>query len=256
MIKEKTAHFRFYEELNDFLPQEKKKVKFQHTFILRESVKDMIEAIGVPHAEVDLILVNGISKGFNYLVQDSDEISVYPVFESFDITDVQHLRPKPLREPKFIADVHLGSLARYMRMAGLDTFYKNSIDNYDMVKLSCNDKRTILTRDRNLLKRNDVTHGYYIRKQSAEEQLKEVVNRFHLEAEIKPFSRCMECNTILHAVDKEIISDRLPEKVKLYHDTFYICSRCNKVYWKGSHYTNMLKILEKSGVYNNNFPLI
>jgi len=256
MIKEKMAYFRFYEELNDFLPQGKKKVKFQHTFILRESVKDMIEAIGVPHAEVDLILVNGISKGFNYLVQDSDEISVYPVFESFDITDVQHLRPRPLREPKFIADVHLGSLARYMRMAGLDTFYENTINNCDMVKLSLSENRAILTRDRELLKRNDITHGYFVRRNTAEEQLKEVVNRFNLKAEVKPFSRCMECNTSFNAVDEEIISDRLPEKVKLYHDTFYICRSCNKIYWKGSHYTNMLKMLEKSGVYNSNFPLI
>jgi uncharacterized protein with PIN domain len=255
MIKEKKAYFRFYEELNDFLPRQKQKVKFPHSFILRESVKDMIEAIGVPHAEVDLILVNGSSKGFDYIVSDNDEISVYPVFESFDVTDVQHLRPKPLRDPKFIADVHLGNLARYMRMAGFDTLYENTMSSYDMVKLSLSEKRTILTGNRELLKRNDITHGCYIRAHTAERQLREVINRFHLEAEVKPFSRCMLCNNLLEAADKKIISEQLPEKVKLYHDLFYICSGCNKIYWKGSHYVKMQKILAKTGILNN-LPII
>ena len=116
MIKKVT--FRFYEELNDFLPEEKRKVRFAHQFIDRASVKDMIESLGVPHIEIDLILANGKSVEFSYIVEDKDDISVYPVFESMDITDVQHLRSKPLRDPKFIADVHLGSLVKYMRMLG------------------------------------------------------------------------------------------------------------------------------------------
>ena len=154
---------RFYEELNDFLPEEKQKLRFEHSYIDRTSVKDLIESLGVPHTEVDLILVNGKPVGFDYLINDDDDISVYPVFESIDITDLQHLRPKPLRKPKFVADVHLGRLARYMRMLGFDTLYKNNIDDDEIVNISVDEKRTILTRDRNILKRSVVTHGYFVR---------------------------------------------------------------------------------------------
>jgi hypothetical protein len=130
----KKLYFRFYEELNDFLPEEKRKTQFNHNYIDRGSVKDVIESFGIPHTEVDLILVNGDSVRFDYLINDGDDISVYPVFESLDITNAQHLRPKPLRNPKFIADVHLGKLARYLRMMGFDVLYKNDFDDNEIVK--------------------------------------------------------------------------------------------------------------------------
>src|SRR4030042_2496300 len=120
------AHFRFYAELNDFLPPERRGVRFTHLFALSTSVKDMIEALGIPHAEIDLILVNGHSVDFSYLVQDGDWISVYPVFESLDITPLVHVRPQPLRETRFILDAHLGKLAIYLRMLGYDTLYRNN----------------------------------------------------------------------------------------------------------------------------------
>ncbi len=177
----KTASFRFYEELNDFLPKEKRKSRFEHKFIDQTSVKDMIESLGVPHVEVDLILVNGSSVNFSYIVKDQDDISVYPVFESFDISDVQHLRAIPLRNPKFILDVHLGTLARYLRILGFDAKYENNYSDDEIVNISLKEKKTILTRDKGILKRNNVTHGYWIRTTTPELQLKEVVDRFHLE---------------------------------------------------------------------------
>ena len=147
-MPEHKINIRFYEELNDFLPEEKRKIRFVHHYIDRTSVKDLIESLGVPHAEVDLILVNGKSVGFDYLINDEDDISVYPVFESFDITDIQHLRPKPLREPKFICDVHLGKLARYLRMMGFDVYYYNDLTDEKIVSVSLKEKRAILTKDR------------------------------------------------------------------------------------------------------------
>jgi uncharacterized protein with PIN domain len=241
----KTAYFRFYEELNDFLPIEKRKKRFEHPFVDRASVKDMIESFGIPHIEVDLILVNGMSVNFNHKVEDKDDISVYPVFESFNISDVQHLRPKPLREPKFIADVHLGTLAKYMRMIGLDTLYQNNYPYGEIIKISLEEKRTILTKDRDLLKQNDVTHGYWIRSDNPDEQLKEIINRFDLKNEIKEFSRCLECNTILIHVEKEKILDRLPPKVKQRQNEFFYCTNCDKVYWKGSHFDKMKNLIDK-----------
>jgi uncharacterized protein len=241
----KTAFFRFYEELNDFLSEEKKKKRFKHEFTGNPSIKDMIESIGIPHAEIDLILVNGKSMGFNYPVKDKDDISVYPVFESFDISDIQHLRPKPLRKPKFILDVHLGKLARYMRMLGFDTLYETDYTDEQIVNIASKQRRTILTRDLGILKRNEVTHGYWVRTWNPEEQIKEIIERFDLQKEIKELIRCLECNDLLQKIEKKEILDRLPGKVRLYHDEFFYCSNCDKIFWKGSHYSKMLKLIGK-----------
>jgi uncharacterized protein len=128
------AYFRFYEELNDFLPLEKRKRLFPFEFNGNPSVKDSIEVIGVPHCEVDLILVNSLFVGFSYKLKDEDSISVYPVFESIDITPSVHLRESPLRELKFITDVHLGKLAKYLRLCGFDTYYRTDLDDNEIIK--------------------------------------------------------------------------------------------------------------------------
>ena len=241
----KTASFRFYEELNDFLPKEKRKSRFEHKFIDQTSVKDMIESLGVPHVEVDLILVNGSSVNFSYIVKDQDDISVYPVFESFDISDVQHLRAIPLRNPKFILDVHLGTLARYLRILGFDAKYENNYSDDEIVNISLKEKKTILTRDKGILKRNNVTHGYWIRTTTPELQLKEVVDRFHLKSQIHEFERCLECNSKLEKINKEKIIDRLPLKVRERQNYFWYCGNCDKIYWQGTHYEKMKNIINK-----------
>jgi hypothetical protein len=241
----KTACFRFYEELNDFLPPEKRKIRFKQNFTGRTSVKDIIESLGVPHTEIDMILVNGRSVNFSCLLKDKDEISVYPVFESFDILEVQHLRPKPLREPKFVLDVHLGKLAKYMRMMGFDTSYENNFVDDDLIKISLGERRTILTKNKELLKRNDVTHGYWVRNENPEEQLKEVIKRFHLQNQIKEFTRCLDCNTLIVPIDKEKIESRLPLKVKDWCNEYFVCQKCKKIYWKGSHYEKMNQFIIK-----------
>jgi uncharacterized protein len=243
-MPEHKINIRFYEELNDFLPKEKRKIRFVHNYIDRTSVKDLIESLGIPHTEVDLILVNGKSVGFDYLINDEDDISVYPVFEAFDISNVQHLRPKPLRKPKFICDVHLGRLARYLRMMGFDAYYKNDLSDEEIVKISLKDKRAILTKDRGILKRNEVTHGYFIRATKVEEQVKEVIRRFNLQKEIKEFTRCLECNTELTKIAKEKIAGKLPQKVNQSQEEFFSCPGCGKLYWKGTHYQKMLAFIE------------
>lgn len=240
----KKAFFRFYEELNDFLPEEKRKVRFEHEFIDRTSIKDMIESLGVPHSEIDMMLVNSISVDFNYIVQDKDEISVYPVFESLDISNIQHLRNKPLRDPKFIADIHLGSLVKYMRMLGFDVLYKNDYTNDEMIESSLQEKRAILTKDREMLKNNRITHGYWIRSSGVEEQVKEIIERFDLKGNIHEFLRCLDCNCILFPIEKTKIEDRLPPKVEESQDKFWYCEHCDKIYWRGTHYEKMRKFIE------------
>jgi uncharacterized protein with PIN domain len=240
----KKVTFRFYEELNDFLSKEKKKKRFIHNYIDRVSVKDVIESLGVPHTEVDLILVNGKSVGFEYLINNGDEISVYPVFESLDISEVQHLRPAPLRIPKFVADVHLGRLTKYLRMMGLDVCYKNDLDDDEIVDISRNEKRAILTKDRGILKRNEVTHGYWVRSTRVKEQLVEVLRRFDLKNQIREFSRCIECNQILNPVSKDRIINELPAKVARLQNEFYLCPSCKGLFWKGTHYHKMLSFIQ------------
>lgn len=240
-----TIYIRFYEELKDFLSEEKRRIRFEHHYVDRTSVKDLIESLGVPHTEVDLILVNGKSVGFDYLIDDKDDISVYPVFESFDIKDAQHLRDEPLREPKFIADVHLGKLTRYLRMLGLDVYYMNNMADIEIVKISLDENRTILTMDRDLLKRNEVTHAYWIRNSDPEKQAVEVVKRFQLQKQTGEFSRCLECNTLLKEISKEKIVTRLPPKVKENQNEFYICEACDKIYWRGTHFNRMTSLIER-----------
>lgn len=241
----KSIFIRFYEELNDFLPTEKQKKRFELSFKGVPSVKDLIESQGVPHVEIDMILVNGLSVDFSYLVNEKDDISVYPVFESFDISEVQHLRAKPLRKKKFVFDVHLGTLARYMRMLGFDVLYENNYTDDEIVKLSIKEKRTILTKDRGILKRNEVTHGYFVRNIQPEKQLKEVVERFQLRNGIKEFTRCFNCNTLLEKTELEKIEYLVPPKVKEFQKEFYYCIKCGKVYWKGSHYEKMKALIDR-----------
>ncbi len=235
--------FRFYEELNDFLPGNRKNAEFQYKYSGNPSVKDAIESLGVPHVEVDMILVNGEPVDFSYKVKNGDRISVYPVFERFDIKDVQRLRAAPLRNPKFILDVHLGRLAKYMRLCGLDSSYEKDLTDREIVNISVSQKRIILTRDKGLLKAKEVTHGHWMRASRPVDQLNEVISSFDLKNDLQPFSRCLECNGVLAGVSREEIENLLPERTKAYYTVFRQCPGCGRIYWEGSHYMRMKKFL-------------
>jgi uncharacterized protein with PIN domain len=232
----RTAFFRFYEELNDFLPKEQKKKTFPYEFIGNPSIKDTIESIGVPNAEIDLILVDGESVDFVYQMHGGEHVSIYPVFESFDITSLVRFRTQPLRETKFVVDVNLGKLAQKLRLLGFDTLFRNDFINNEIVELSLQEKRIILTRNKGILKYRAVTHGYWIRNDDPKEQIKEVINRFQLGRNFRPFSRCSCCNGLLHKVEKTLVQDRLPNDTLLYFNVFMECKGCRKLYWQGSHY--------------------
>ncbi len=238
---QKNAVFRFYEELNDFLPKAKRKKTFTYQFWGNPAIKDVIEAIGVPHTEVDLVLVNGKSVGFNYHLQTDDHVSVYPVFESLDITPLIKLRPVPLRQQrlKFVLDVHLGKLAHLLRMLGFDSIYHNDYNDDEIRAISSKEKRIILTRDQNLLKAKIVTHGYWLRSTKPLEQVIEIVRRFDLKSSIKPFIRCLDCNGLIKKIKKTKIVPPLPDHVLSCYQEFFQCSICNKIYWQGSHFQKM-----------------
>ena len=243
-MNENYAWFRFYEELNDFLPSIRRKTSFAFEFKDNPTVKNAIEELGIPHVEVDMILVNGNSVDFSYRLKKGDEVSVYPVFESLNVSNVQRLRPQPLREPKFILDVHLGRLSKYMRLCGFDTLFERDLNDRKIVGISVSERRTILTRDRDLLKARLVTHGYWIRSKVSEEQLKEVLRRFDLKNDLRLFTRCLGCNGVMRFVPKEEIMDQLMPNTRDYYSDFKKCAGCGKIYWEGSHYERMKKFIQ------------
>jgi hypothetical protein len=237
--------FRFYEELNDFLPKHRRKTDFEAKFKGKRSIKDMIEALGVPHTEIDLILVDGNSVDFNYILQDGDRASVYPVFESLNITDVTQLREIPLRRNKFIADINLGDIVKYMRVLGFDLYCDSLLSTREIIEISKRENRVILTKSRKLLKFKDVTHGIFIRLDTTTEQIRRIIDYLDIKDNIKPFSRCLRCNTLLNIVQKEKILDRIPPKTKEFCDEYVQCRSCDKIYWKGTHFINMKKVVRQ-----------
>ena len=238
------ARFRFYAELNDFLPPARRKVEFEHCFDRRASIKDMIESFGVPHPEIELILVNGKSVDFDYIVADRDRISVYPVFERLDVSPLVRLRDRPLREPRFVVDANLGRLARYLRLLGFDCLYQNSYSDDNVARISQQQARIVLTRDRRLLQRKIISHGLFVRATQPRQQVREVMQRLDLYALSRPFSRCTRCNGSLEPVDKGAIAQQLQPKTRRYYDDFLMCSQCGQLYWQGSHHRRTQQLVE------------
>lgn len=241
---------RFYEELNDFLARDRRKHDIEFAFGGRRSVKDLIESFGVPHVEVDLILVNGASVGFNYIVRDNDRISVYPVFELFDIGGVTRLRPTPLRDTKFVLDVHLRKLARHMRLLGFDVDYLEGRGDAELAGIAERDNRILLTRDRQLLMRKIVSRGLIVRNTDPDRQIVEVLDRLQLWNACNPFSRCIECNGAMQGVRADDdgfaqIAAVIPPGVRAWCEEYYSCTNCGRVYWKGSHYVRLRAFVDR-----------
>jgi hypothetical protein len=243
----RAAEFRFYEELNDFLPAERRKRLFSYRFRGTPSVKDAIQAIGVPHSAVDLILVDDEPVGFAHRLRGDERVAVYPAFERLDIGPVSRLRPRPLRRTRFVLDVHLGKLARYLRMLGFDSAYARDWDDARIIDLALDQRRIILTRDRGMLKHSRVTHGYWLRSHRPLEQVREVLEAFDLFRQTRPFTRCMDCNGRIARVAEQRIRDRVDARILRRFDAFWQCRDCGKIYWQGSHYQRMLQRVESLG---------
>lgn len=242
----RTADFRFYEELNDFLPEGRRKVTFAHTFRGNPSVKDTIEALGVPHTEIDLILVDDHSVGFEHMLYGGERVAVYPVFERLDISPVTRLRPAPLRVTRFVADVHLGTLARYLRLIGFDTVWRNDLDDDAIIDLALAERRIILTRDRGILRQGRVTHGYWLRATDPEQQLEEVVRALDLGAGMRPYTRCLECNGTVASIGRREAVRHVPLQVFLVYRDFTRCEDCGRVYWPGSHQSRLDDVVSRA----------
>ncbi|MGY4653809.1 Mut7-C RNAse domain-containing protein [Mycobacterium sp. URHB0021] len=236
---------RAYAELNDFLSSESRGLTVRRPFRPHQTVKDVLEAMGIPHTEVDLVVVNGNAQDFAHRPASGDRIAVYPVFEALDIGSTARLRPVPLRDPRFVVDVNLGRLARLLRVLGFDVWWSSDGEDRTLVDVSLAQHRILLTRDRALLKRRAVTHGLFVHSEHPEEQTLEVVRRLDLKQRLAPFSRCVRCNGRLIGVSKDEVIDRLEPLTRRYYDDFSRCPDCGRIYWPGSHRTRMAGFVER-----------
>ena len=240
-----TATFRFYEELNDFLAPDRRGHEFVCACARAATTKHMIEALGVPHTEVELVLVNGESVGFDRRLGDGDRVAVYPKFEALDIAPLLRVREQPLRVMRFIADAHLGGLARLLRMSGFDTLHDNRYRDDEIEHISGAQHRIVLTRDRDLLKRRAITHGCYVHALGSTQQLREIFTRLDLAGSSRPFTLCLRCNAPLQSIDKAQVAPVLPPTVCARYEHFSFCGVCERVFWEGSHWRRMRSILEE-----------
>ncbi len=240
----KEVDVRFYGPLNDFLAPSAKRRTLRWKFDVAGSVKDMIESVGVPHTEVDLILADREAVDFDHRLRDGERIAVYPTFQSLDISELSWIVRQPRHSTRFVADTHLGRLAAYLRMLGFDTLYRNDYEDEELAAISAREGRILLTRDAGLLMRAIVTWGHYLRTTSPARQVVEVLEHFELTSSIKPFCRCMHCNALLRMTSKDAISDRLLLETKQHYQEFLICPQCDRIYWKGSHYRRMQAFIE------------
>ena len=239
------VEIRVYAELGDFVAPENRGVTVRRPARAHQTVKDVIEAMGVPHTEIDLIVVDGAPVDFAHRPRPGARIAVYPVFEALDISPIERLRPVPLRDPRFVVDVNVGRLARLLRLLGFDAAYIPDADDPTLARISREQQRILLTRDRGLLARREVTHGVYIRSDQPVEQIVEVMRRLDLRRSIRPFTRCLRCSTPLEWVDKAEVLDELEPLTQRFYDDFRRCPSCRRIYWAGTHYERLSRLLDE-----------
>jgi len=230
----KVARFDFSTSLQPLLKRDLRDKPVEMNFKGPQSVKHLIESLGIPHTEIGPLFANGGGIGLDYIIHDGDRIEVRPVAPA-DLTE----------EPHFVLDGHLGRLASHLRMLGLDCLYETGYEDDELVRISVEEERILLTRDRLLLMHKIITQGYLLRSLNSTEQLHEVVKRYGLVRWVRPFQRCMNCNHPLEPVEKETVLRKLEPLTKKYYYDFKLCPACDRVYWKGSHYERMLEVIER-----------
>lgn len=227
------ATLRFHGDLPAFAPGARVEVPVADR---TRSVKDAVESCGVPHTEVDLLLVDGVSVGFAAQLRGGETVDVHPPETAADTDAPSRVRPPPLPGDRFLLDVHLGRLAERLRLLGFDAGYRNDAVDADLAATAARERRWLLSCDRGLLMRSAVTHGYLLRSRAPREQVVEVLDRFELRDRIAPFTRCVRCNDLLEPVEKAATADRLEPGTRRHHDAFVRCRGCDRLYWEGSHH--------------------
>ena len=231
------ATFVFGRELDLFLPRERRGATIVHEYAQAATMKQAIEALGVPHTEIGHIVVNGAPATLDRTVRENDAIEVFA-----------HARgAAPFESPlAFVADAHLGGLGRMLRMLGFDTIYDNALHDPQIADIASLERRVVLTRDRELLKRRDVMRGAFVRSLKPEKQLAEMAQRYPLADHMKPFALCLHCNLPLAPADPQDVAAKVPERIQEQYRQFAHCPGCDRVYWEGSHWDRMRSVLAQA----------
>jgi uncharacterized protein with PIN domain/sulfur carrier protein ThiS len=241
----KQVTVRIYGPLNDFLPPRERQSDQHLMFADKTSVKDLIEGLGIPHPEIDLVLVNGESVPFERTVSDTDRVAAFPRFHGIDIRNVTRVRPRPPETIRFVLDGHLGKLARRLRLVGLDTTLPAGASDDQLAQVAEREERVLLTRDRELLKRRIVAYGYCVRETHPDRQLVEVLERFG-PLGLAPFSRCLRCNAEVRDVMKSAVATLVPPQARDLYEHFQKCGGCGRVYWQGSHWKRLARVVDEA----------
>jgi uncharacterized protein len=210
------------------------------------SVKDVVESVGVPHVEVALLLCDGHPVGFEHRVEGGERLSVLPPLRHLGHEGVPAVTPPPSLPPRFVCDVHLGTLARRLRLLGFDTRYDRAWDDVTLADIATDEDRILLSRDRGLLKRRAVVHGYLPRSDDPDEQLLEVVGRFDLASHLAPSTRCVPCNGLLEPVGIDEVRHAVPPRTLAAIDTYARCRDCEQVFWPGSHHDALRPLIARA----------
>ena len=242
-MKSFKVRLRFHGDLIVFLRSRADDAVIERPLAEKTSIKDIIESCGVPHPEVDLILVDEQTVDFNHTLATDTKVEVFPVESSG--TDRTEKRLQIVGLTRFVADGHLGGLTRNLRLLGFDVAYPTNADDRELLDVMARENRALLTRDRHLLMHGIVQHGYCPRSQNADEQTIEVVRRFDLSELIAPFARCLRCNAPLEEAAKADVIDKLEPLTKIYYDQFRGCPDCKQIYWPGSHFPKLQKRIEE-----------
>ncbi len=268
-----TIRLGFHGDLEDLRPERERGHDIAASVDGHASLKDLIESFGVPHTEVGRVTVEGhpvdlasstamaaggadragvvgrpvdlasqcvVAAGNDRAGSDTDRAGVEI---RIDVEPVE-FRLDPLDpDPRFVLDVHLGRLARHLRLLGLDALYSNRWEDVELGRVAAVEARWLLTRDRKLLMRRAVTRGRCLRSQDPILQAREIVGHFDLTARLRPWIRCLACGALVEPVDKQAILPRLLPKTRLYYERFRRCAGCGGVYWEGSHHATLQRVI-------------
>ncbi|WP_344564454.1 Mut7-C RNAse domain-containing protein [Streptomyces axinellae] len=195
------------------------------------SLGHVVQSLGVPLTEVAGLWADGVAVPDSYRPPDGSHIVPVPVARP------QPMPPGAPSPARFVLDVHLGALARRMRLLGVDTAYRNDATDPELVRQADEERRILLTQDRGLLRRRALWLGAYVRGSRPEDQIGDVLGRF--EVPLAPWTRCPACNGILASVAKEEIAGQLPPGTRRMYDTFSRCTACGRLYWAGAHHPTL-----------------
>ena len=221
--------------------------QIQYPLTRRAAIKDIIEAIGVPHTEIGRIICDGHQLIFHFIPAGGELIELYPFTSDSPVNKPTVLRPEPFSSIKFLVDTNVAKLARNLRMAGIDAAAVTTAGILDIARQANDEERIILTRNRELLKVRTVCFGQLLRSENPLQQMVEVIQRYDLQNSFRPFSLCLCCNGVLIPIEKEQILDRLKPLTKKYYTDFEQCGSCGKIYWCGSHHEKMAEMLRNVG---------